>query len=103
MFGDLYETLLLTQTIIYCDTLRKVDFLANQPTKWIFRLVMRTAETDQKGRTLIMWFMWWFHSNFSRMALTYGRCHWRSSTTGLRMWRTTLLNRPPETDLSQSG
>ena len=73
MFGDLYETLLLTQTIIYCDNLRKEDFLANQSTKWIFMLVTRNAEMDQKG-----------HSNFPRMALTCSRCHWRSSTIGIR-------------------
>ena len=71
------ETLLSMQTIIYCEMLRKEDFLVNQSTKWIFMLVMRNAEMDQKGRNLIMWFMWWVRSDILRMALTCSRCPWR--------------------------
>merc|ERR1712039_846239 len=35
---DLYETLTITQAIIYCNTRRKVDFLADQLTKRDFTI-----------------------------------------------------------------
>merc|ERR1719265_1011082 len=51
---DLYETLTITQAIIYCNTRRKVDFLADQMTKRDFTLSTMHAELDQKERDLIM-------------------------------------------------
>merc|ERR1712039_76602 len=35
---DLYETLTITQAIIYCNTRRKVDFIADQLTKRDFTI-----------------------------------------------------------------
>jgi translation initiation factor 4A len=51
---DLYETLTITQAIIYCNTRRKVDFLADQMTKRDFTVSVMHAELDQKERDLIM-------------------------------------------------
>merc|ERR1712064_38855 len=51
---DLYETLTITQAIIYCNTRRKVDFLADQMTKRDFTVSTMHAEMDQKERDLIM-------------------------------------------------
>merc|ERR1712064_272813 len=47
---DLYETLTITQAIIYCNTRRKVDFLADQMTKRDFTVSTMHAELDQKER-----------------------------------------------------
>jgi len=51
---DLYETLTITQAIIYCNTRRKVDFLADQLTKRDFTISTMHAELDQKDRDLVM-------------------------------------------------
>jgi len=51
---DLYETLTITQAIIYCNTRRKVDFLADQMSKRDFTISTMHAELDQKERDLIM-------------------------------------------------
>merc|ERR1711907_237507 len=51
---DLYETLTITQAIIYCNTRRKVDYLADQLTKRDFTISTMHAELDQKERDLIM-------------------------------------------------
>jgi len=51
---DLYETLTITQAIIYCNRRRKVDFLADQMTKRDFTVSTMHAELDQKERDLIM-------------------------------------------------
>jgi translation initiation factor 4A len=51
---DLYETLTITQAIIYCNTRRKVDFLADQMTKRDFTVSTMHAELDQRERDLIM-------------------------------------------------
>eukprot|EP00747_Dinoflagellata_sp_TGD_P153621 gnl/TRDRNA2_/TRDRNA2_177415_c0_seq1.p1 gnl/TRDRNA2_/TRDRNA2_177415_c0~~gnl/TRDRNA2_/TRDRNA2_177415_c0_seq1.p1 ORF type:complete len:394 (+),score=82.19 gnl/TRDRNA2_/TRDRNA2_177415_c0_seq1:93-1274(+) len=51
---DLYETLTITQAIIYCNTRRKVDFLADQLSKRDFTVSVMHAELDQKERDLIM-------------------------------------------------
>jgi len=51
---DLYETLTITQAIIYCNTRRKVDFLADQLTKRDFTISTMHAELDQKERDLVM-------------------------------------------------
>merc|ERR1712224_828425 len=52
--GDLYETLTITQAIIYCNTRRKVDFLQDQLTKRDFTVSVMHAELDQKERDLVM-------------------------------------------------
>lgn len=51
---DLYETLTITQAIIYCNTRRKVDFLADQLGKRDFTISTMHAELDQKERDLVM-------------------------------------------------
>uniref|UniRef100_A0A7S0A5F7 RNA helicase n=1 Tax=Pyrodinium bahamense TaxID=73915 RepID=A0A7S0A5F7_9DINO len=51
---DLYETLTITQAIIYCNTCRKVDFLADQLSKRDFTISTMHAELDQKERDLVM-------------------------------------------------
>jgi len=51
---DLYETLTITQAIIYCNTRRKVDYLADQLTKRDFTISTMHAELDQKERDLVM-------------------------------------------------
>jgi translation initiation factor 4A len=51
---DLYETLTITQAIIYCNTRRKVDFLADQMSKRDFTISTMHAEMDQKERDLVM-------------------------------------------------
>jgi len=51
---DLYETLTITQAIIYCNTRRKVDMLANEMAKRDFTISTMHAELDQKERDLIM-------------------------------------------------
>jgi len=51
---DLYETLTVTQAIIYCNTRRKVDFLADQMTKRDFTVSTMHADLGQQDRDLIM-------------------------------------------------
>merc|ERR1711967_141505 len=51
---DLYETLTITQAIIYCNTRRKVDFLNDQLTKRDFTVSTMHADLDQKERDLVM-------------------------------------------------
>merc|ERR1712137_1406187 len=51
---DLYETLTITQAIIYCNTRRKVDFIADQLQKRDFTISTMHAELDQKERDLVM-------------------------------------------------
>jgi translation initiation factor 4A len=51
---DLYETLTITQAIIYCNTRRKVDFLADQLSKRDFTVSTMHADLDQKERDLVM-------------------------------------------------
>merc|ERR1711967_179288 len=51
---DLYETVTITQAIIYCNTRRKVDFLKNEMEKRDFTVSTMHAELDQKERDLIM-------------------------------------------------
>merc|ERR1711985_126250 len=51
---DLYETLTITQAIIYCNTRRKVDYLADQMSKRDFTVSTMHADLDQKERDLIM-------------------------------------------------
>merc|ERR1711959_600214 len=51
---DLYETLTITQAIIYCNTRRKVDYLAAEMAKRDFTISTMHADLDQKERDLIM-------------------------------------------------
>jgi len=51
---DLYETLTISQAIIYCNTRRKVDFLSDQLTKRDFTISIMHADLDQKERDLVM-------------------------------------------------
>ncbi|CAE8588548.1 unnamed protein product [Polarella glacialis] len=51
---DLYETLTITQAIIYCNTRRKVDFLADQLSKRDFTVSTMHADLDQRERDLVM-------------------------------------------------
>ena len=51
---DLYETLTLTQAIIYCNTRRKVDYLEQQMTQRDFTVSVIHAELDQDARSLVM-------------------------------------------------
>merc|ERR1712010_340989 len=51
---DLFETLTITQAIIYCNTRRKVDFLTDNMAKRDFTVSTMHAELDQKERDLIM-------------------------------------------------
>merc|ERR1719296_507817 len=51
---DLYETLTITQAIIYCNTRRKVDFLAEKMAARDFTISTMHADLDQKDRDRIM-------------------------------------------------
>merc|ERR1712196_257157 len=51
---DLYETLTISQSIIYCNTRRKVDYLADQMGKRDFTVSTMHADLDQRERDLIM-------------------------------------------------
>merc|ERR1711964_887528 len=51
---DLYETLTITQAIIYCNTRRKVDLLNEELGKRDFTCSCMHADLDQKERDLIM-------------------------------------------------
>lgn len=64
---DLYETLTITQAIIYCNSRRKVDFIADQLAKRDFCVSTLHAELDQKERDLVMRE---FRSGRSRVLIT---------------------------------
>jgi len=51
---DLYETLTITQAIIYCNTRRKVDWLADKMGQRDFTISIMHAELEQKERDRIM-------------------------------------------------
>eukprot|EP01067_Filipodium_phascolosomae_P001425 Filipodium_phascolosomae@DN1951_c0_g1_i2.p1 len=51
---DLYETLTITQAIIYCNTRRKVDDLTRRMNEQDFTVSSMHGELDQKERELIM-------------------------------------------------
>lgn len=51
---DLYETLTITQSIIYCNTQRKADQLAYEMRKRDFTVSVMHAGLDQEERQLIM-------------------------------------------------
>jgi translation initiation factor 4A len=51
---DLYETITITQAIIYCNSRRKVDFLANEMSKRDFTISTMHSDMDQNERSLVM-------------------------------------------------
>jgi len=51
---DLYETLTITQAIIYCNTRRKVDWLQEEMQKKDFTVSCMHGDMDQKERDIIM-------------------------------------------------
>jgi translation initiation factor 4A len=51
---DLYESLTITQAIIYCNTRRKVDWLTEKMQEKSFTVSAMHGEMDQRERDLIM-------------------------------------------------
>merc|ERR1712003_553665 len=51
---DLYETLTITQAIIYCNTRRKVDWLTEKMQSRDFTVSAMHGDMDQRERDLIM-------------------------------------------------
>jgi len=64
---DLYETLTITQAIIYCNTRRKVDWLTDRMTQKDFTVSSMHGDMDQRERELIMRE---FRSGSSRVLIT---------------------------------
>jgi translation initiation factor 4A len=64
---DLYETLTITQTIIYCNSRRKVDWLTDSLCSRDFTAFKLHGDMDQKERELIMSE---FRSGASRVLIT---------------------------------
>merc|ERR1712183_601562 len=79
---DLYETLTITQAIIYVNTRRKCDFLADQMTKRDF--TVSTMREFRSGSSRVLSPQICLH-----VASMCSRCPWSSTTTCLRTWRTT--------------
>jgi len=52
--SDLYETLTITQAIIYCNTRRKVDWLTEKMQSRDFTVSSTHGDMDQRERELIM-------------------------------------------------
>lgn len=64
---DLYETLTITQAIIYCNTRRKVDWLTEKMQSRDFTVSATHGDMDQRERELIMKE---FRSGSSRVLIT---------------------------------
>lgn len=64
---DLYETLAITQAIIYCNTRRKVDWLVENMQKRDFTVSATHGEMEMKDRELILKE---FRSGASRVLIT---------------------------------
>jgi len=64
---DLYETLTITQAIIYCNTRRKVDWLTEKMQSRDFTVSAMHGDMDQRERDLIMRE---FRSGSSRVLIT---------------------------------
>jgi translation initiation factor 4A len=64
---DLYETLTITQAIIYCNTRRKVDWLTESMTAKDFTVSAMHGDMDQRERDIIMRE---FRSGSSRVLIT---------------------------------
>merc|ERR1711968_370645 len=64
---DLYETLTITQAVIFCNTRRKVDWLTEKMTGRDFTVSCMHGDMDQKEREVIMRE---FRSGSSRVLIT---------------------------------
>jgi translation initiation factor 4A len=64
---DLYDTLTITQAIIYCNTRKKVDYLTDNMTAKDFTVSAMHGDMDQRERDLIMRE---FRSGSSRVLIT---------------------------------
>merc|ERR1711907_341538 len=64
---DLYETLTITQAIIYCNTRRKVDWLAEKMAARDFTVSCVHGDMEQRERDVIMRE---FRSGSSRVLIT---------------------------------
>jgi len=64
---DLYETLTITQAVIFCNTRRKVDWLTEQMHRRDFTVSALHGDMDQKERDIIMRE---FRSGSSRVLIT---------------------------------
>lgn len=64
---DLYETVSITQAVIFCNTRRKVDWLTEQMSKRKFTVSAMHGDMDQKERDVIMRE---FRSGSSRVLIT---------------------------------
>jgi len=64
---DLYETLTITQAIIYCNTRRKVDWLQEEMQQRDFTVSCMHGDMDQREREIIMTE---FRSGSSRVLIT---------------------------------
>jgi translation initiation factor 4A len=64
---DLYETLTITQAIIYCNTRRKVDWLTDRMSEKDFTVSSMHGDMDQRERDIIMRE---FRSGSSRVLIT---------------------------------
>jgi len=64
---DLYETLTITQAIIYCNTRRKVEWLTDKMTEREFTVSSMHGDMDQRERDLILSE---FRSGSSRVLIT---------------------------------
>jgi len=64
---DLYETMRITQAVIFCNTRRKVDWLQEKMTQRDFTVSCMHGDLDQQGRELIMKE---FRSGSSRVLIT---------------------------------
>ncbi|XP_045596811.1 eukaryotic initiation factor 4A-I-like [Procambarus clarkii] len=65
--SDLYETLTITQAVIFCNTRRKVDWLTDQMQHRDFTVSAMHGDMDQKERDVIMRE---FRSGSSRVLIT---------------------------------
>lgn len=64
---DLYETLAVTQAVIFCNARKKVDWLAEQLTKRDFAVSFMHGDMEQKDREVVMDE---FRSGSSRILIT---------------------------------
>ena len=64
---DLYETLSITQAVIFCNTRRKVEYLTDELTAKKFAVSAMHGEMDQRERDMIMKK---FRSGASRVLIT---------------------------------
>jgi len=65
--SDLYETVTITQAVIFCNTRRKVDWLTEKLTQREFTVSAMHGDMEQKQREIIMKE---FRSGSSRVLIT---------------------------------